>query len=150
MWSFDCILACSYPLIYRCLWSKDGSITRSIFSYIFSLHFPCQLCCFRTDGMRSFSNERKMCQLAGSNSVPRLGSRCSRAGQSASAHCDWNLGHLCYREAVQLEETNNKENKPMIEDGAAADNVPAAPVKMEEAILKNSGTSGDCSFSVHD
>ena len=48
----------------------------------------------------------------------------------------------------------NKENKPMIEDGAAADNVPAPPVKMEEAILKNSGTSsrkaGDCSLSVHD
>jgi hypothetical protein len=22
------------------------------------------------------------------------------------ANCDWNLGHLCYREAVQLEETN--------------------------------------------
>lgn len=74
--------------------------------------------------------------MTGSNSVPRLGSRCSRASQSASAHCDWNLGHLCYREAVQLEETNNKENKPMIEDGAAADNVPAPPVKMEEAILK--------------
>ncbi|KAL5675052.1 hypothetical protein ACJX0J_011183, partial [Zea mays] len=37
-----------------------------------------------------------------------------------------------FAQAVQLEKTNDKENKPRIEDADAADNAPAAPVKIEE------------------
>lgn len=72
--------------------------------------------------------------------------QCSKAGKQvqASAQVDIVTVSDAFAEAVELEETNDKENKPMkmVEDAAAADNVPAAPVKIEEAMLKTAEVGG--------
>jgi len=72
--------------------------------------------------------------------------QCSKTGkqvQQASAPVNIVTGISdAFAEAVQLEETNDKEEKPRIEDAAAADNVPAAPVKIEEAMLKTAEVGG--------
>jgi hypothetical protein len=71
--------------------------------------------------------------------------QCSKTGKQVqtSAPVDIVIGISdAFAEAVQLEETSDKENKPMIEDAAAADNVPAGPVKIEEAMLKTAEVGG--------
>ncbi|NP_001167919.1 uncharacterized protein LOC100381631 [Zea mays] len=70
---------------------------------------------------------------------------CSDTGKQvqASAPVDIVTGMSdAFAQAVQLEKTNDKENKPRIEDADAADNAPAAPVKIEEDMLKTAEVGG--------